>query len=157
MLVSTGRFWSKVDKQGEDECWTWIGSICSSGYGQMYVDGRLELSHRISWEMENGSIPKGMCVCHNCPGGDNRSCVNPNHLWLGTVGDNNRDIMHKGRWVPHNIRGESHGSAKLRGQDVREIRKLISGGMTQAWVAKRFGVARTTVRKIISGETWSHI
>ena len=91
------RFWEKVDKT--DDCWVWISSKISSkpnrGYGRIWVNGKPELAHRISWEIANGPIPKGMQVLHRC---DNPSCVRPDHLFLGTQRDNMQDSIEKGRW-----------------------------------------------------------
>ncbi len=84
------RFWKYVDKRGENECWNWKGLKYPSGYGRMrdlYV-------HRISYELNVAQIPKGLDVCHSC---DNTSCVNPKHLWVGTVADNMHDRDIKGR------------------------------------------------------------
>lgn len=98
------RFWSKVDKNGPiashapglGQCWIWTGST-SEGYGQINVgggDGRHDWAHRVSWEIHHGPIPDGLWVLHRC---DNPSCVRPDHLFLGTVADNNRDMIAKGR------------------------------------------------------------
>lgn len=88
------RFWLKVTKT--DKCWTWIGNHDSKGYGRIY-DLRTRtkrLAHRVSWELANGLIPEGMAVCHHC---DNPPCVRPEHLFLGTLDDNNKDRAAKGR------------------------------------------------------------
>lgn len=75
-------------------CWPWIGRLSHVGYGQIKQHYRTRHAHRVSYELNVGPIPEGMLVCHRC---DNRQCVNPDHLWLGTFGDNNRDRNAKGR------------------------------------------------------------
>lgn len=93
------RFWEKVDRRSPDECWWWTGSVGSHGYGQLADLGTVRTTHRLSWELHNGPIPKGegahgICVCHTC---DVRTCVNPGHLFLGTQRDNLKDMRDKGR------------------------------------------------------------
>lgn len=96
------RFWSNVDKSGD--CWLWIASGARPGYGQFRFNGRNQGTHRVAWQLVNGPIPKGLCVCHRC---DVKRCVNPDHLFLGTSADNNRDMAAKGRLV-HNNKGRTH-------------------------------------------------
>lgn len=99
------RFWRQVEKT--EDCWNCLTSTKSTGYGRISRNGRQDYMHRISWEMANGPIPDGLCVLHRC---DNPRCVRPEHLFLGTRGDNNRDTHTKGRWhyVP-----AGHGRRKV--------------------------------------------
>lgn len=87
------RFWAKVDKS--TDCWEWMGNIKEdSGYGSIKNGNTMDYAHRVSWTLHFGTIPKGLCVLHKC---DNRRCVNPNHLFLGTYKDNVQDMIKKGR------------------------------------------------------------
>lgn len=152
------RFWSKVDKRGPDECWEWQASGVS-GYGTIGVGGRAGgkvLAHRLSWELHSGPIPDseehhGTVVLHTC---DNRKCVNPAHLRLGTQSDNVRDMDAKGRRknTPHH--GEKHGNAKLTDEAVRFIRK---SNLPQKKLAEMFGVSKYPIYRIKSGKGWTHV
>jgi hypothetical protein len=79
---------------GATDCWHWCGVRNTFGYGRMTYEGRSQVAHRLAWIAWNGPIPDGMSVLHKC---DNRACVNPDHLWLGTYSDNLRDCWAKGR------------------------------------------------------------
>lgn len=147
------RFWHKVERRGDDECWPWLGSIGKQGYGFLYRgkgEGGMTTSHRASWLIHNGEIPAGMFVLHTC---DVRECVNPTHLYLGDVRDNARDAVARGR-VP---KGERAGSSKLRADDVAEIRRLAAEGVSQRVIAERFGVGRVQVSRIVNRHQWRHI
>jgi hypothetical protein len=109
LLPTTDRFWKKVDRRGERECWSWTAARNSCGYGSFW-DGRAVVqASRFSWQLENGPIPAGLYVLHSC---DNPPCVNPAHLFLGTQGDNVADRKAKGRrggCLPANKTHCNHG------------------------------------------------
>ena len=136
-------------------CWLWEGRDSGSGYGAFrYIDGKSWMAHRWSYAYHHGAIPDGMCVCHRC---DNPMCVNPEHLFLGSKGDNNRDAARKGRnrWKPdriHNLPvGERHYKAKLTTQDVEVI---IASGLKQKTLASIFGVSQAHISRLKLGESW---
>ncbi len=144
----TERFWKKTDQRSA--CWLWKGVQTHNGYG--HFDARLRgqryyRAHRYSYALHNGDIPARMLVCHTC---DNRFCVNPEHLYLGTSDDNNQEMMAKRR----HAHGENTYCAKLTEDDVRAIREE-TGGLTE--IGNKYGVDPTHIKRIISGEKWSHV
>ncbi len=144
------RFWQKVCKT--EGCWLWTGSKSRKGYGRIVrrVHGRRVIvpTHRISWEIHFGPVPANLGVLHHC---DNPACVWPDHLWLGTDADNNRDMVSKGR-DRHPRRDDKSSPAKLSGSTVHEIRHAyISGGHGQRGLARRFGVAQSTIWRAVAG------
>lgn len=149
-------FWSLVLKS--DYCWEW--QACRvSGYGNYRYEGRMQKAHRISWLLSFGPIPLDMCVLHRC---DNRSCVRPDHLFLGTVDDNNKDRANKGRSKgtfvsghchPASLRrGEKHWQAKLRDTDILEIKRLYSSGSRQKDLGIKFCIHSSTVSRIVRNQ-----
>src|SRR3990170_7379385 len=117
------RFFEKVEPITESGCWIWMASLNIYGYGRFRYKGRPSSAHRASWEMKYGYIPDGMNVCHKC---DIPSCVNPNHLFIGTRKDNMRDKVIKGRAKTGKQNGENNGFSKLTLKQVTEIRNLYS-------------------------------
>lgn len=93
---------------GVSECWHWRGVTNKFGYGRFSFAGRTQVAHRLSYETFRGPIPEGMSVLHRC---DNPSCINPEHLWLGTYSDNRRDCLSKGRWRVKQRKGKTFGEA----------------------------------------------
>jgi predicted XRE-type DNA-binding protein len=146
------RLWSKVDKSGE--CWIWKGST-ASGYGQIQHNGKMKRVHRLAWELENGEIPEGLEVLHNCPGRDNPLCVRLKHLWLGTHKENMHDRDNKGwNMAP---KGEASNFAKLTNQDVIKIRELYKQNITQNDLAEMFNVSKPNISMLVNHKTWRHI
>lgn len=99
------RFWAKVSAVPGRRCWLWTSALNGNGYGVFTVAGRSAAAHRVVWELIYGSIPSGMFVCHHC---DTPACCRPDHLFLGTAADNNRDRDQKGR----SARGDASGRRK---------------------------------------------
>lgn len=147
------RFWSRVSKT--DGCWIWTGAENNAhyDYGRIMIRGVRYSPHRLSWLLSHGAIPDGQYVCHSC---DNPRCVRPDHLFLGTLTDNNRDRAAKGRSAPN--RGEDNPFSKLSDADVAEIRRLYKPRKcSQRYLAERFGVSQGTIWQIVNGRYWSHI
>lgn len=145
-------FWSKVDKSGgEDACWIWTAYCYPAGYGHAWWNGRNELAHRVSYQLAKGEIPGGLMVLHNCPDGDNPSCVNPAHLWLGTTQENTADRDRKGR----KAHGERGGMHKLTHEQVAEARRMYAeGGISQREIGELFGVSQVAIGLIVRNVNW---
>ena len=146
------RFWDKVDIKGPDECWEWQAMKYTCGYGSIWVVDKHVPAHRLAWELENGPIPFGLWVLHHC---DNRSCVNPSHLFLGTRQDNIDDMVQKNRHAF--FKGEDNGMAKLTEKDVIEIRILLAKGETKQMIAKQFNVSEGPIYGISRNINWTHV
>jgi len=150
------KLWRYVTKHGRKvkyvrgRCWEWFGGTNNTGYGQIYAEGRFQLVHRISAELVNGPVPNGLCVCHSC---DNKLCVRPSHLFIGTRKDNLQDMTNKNR----RARGASMGMAKLDDGKVVRIRLLHKWGMTCADLSRKFGVTNGTMSAVLNRKTWRHV
>lgn len=130
-------------------CWEWTGA-CTRGYGAIRVAGRQEKAHRVAYEHLVGRIPAGQSVLHRC---DNRRCINPDHLFLGTALDNMRDREAKGR--ANRVHGERHHAAKLTADQVRTIRARAAEGSKA--LAREFGLNSRHVRAILTRNAWKGI
>ena len=138
-------------------CWEWKGAKRHFGHGDAQYHGKNYKAHRLFWELFKGEIPKGLCVLHSC---DNPPCCNPDHLFLGTVLDNNRDKKNKNRQA----KGESMGMAVLDDEKVRELRAAKREARAKGSrnfggpdFAYRFGVSLTAICAAASGKTWKHV
>lgn len=133
-----------------ETCWNWIGEKNMHGYGEIGINSKAVLAHRYAFESYISPIKNGMYVLHSC---DNRSCVNPGHLRLGTAADNLRDASLKGRL----IKGSSVAVSKLKEADIPEIRQLYKDGLTQEKISKKFGVTQSMIGRIVRKVWWRHV
>jgi hypothetical protein len=146
------KFWLFVDQPSPDACWEWQGKRYQNGYGCFAKQDRGELAHRVAYRLEVGD-PGQLMVCHRC---DNRSCVNPRHLFLGTARDNILDAAKKHRLRP--ARGEQAGKSKLSTDDVQQIRRLYAAGVCkQRELAERYSVSTKQVSVIVNRKQWAHL
>lgn len=186
------RFWSKVCRDGQvirpdlGQCWEWTASTDRKGYGQLMCQRvgapkRPERAHRISWLLAYDEDPE-LCVLHRC---DNRRCVRPEHLFLGTIADNNADMTAKGRHAPTPFtaadralgaarlprgdrhyartnperlaRGEAHPRTRLTAAQVTELRRQRSAGASLRCLAESFGISEPAVSAIALRRNWKHV
>lgn len=142
-------------------CWEipgrrWFVNANKKAYPKFQCEGKNWRANRLSYTISNGEIPEGMCVLHKC---DNPWCVNPNHLFLGTINDNNQDRENKGRGNS----GKKHPykpkpkTRTLTNEQVREVRSLINGGMSQRKVCAKCGINRGTLRCVLDGKTYQDV
>jgi hypothetical protein len=149
------RFLAKIKIKPETGCWEWTAGKYRDGYGAFGVGGRAggnKRAHRVSYELHRGPIPGGMLVCHRC---DNRICVNPEHLFLGTSADNLADMTIKGRRARVGHPGASNPSAKLTAEDAIAIRDAVDVPIDA--LMKRYDIGRSVVFGIRAGRLWAHL
>ena len=150
------RFWRQVDKRDPDECWEWAAKSKVDGYGVIGRGGRYGkkvLAHRLSWELHNGDIPEtngyhGTVVMHKC---DNRLCVNPNHLMLGTQGDNVKDMDDKGRRKTTATCGSKHHMTTITEEEAAQIYQME--GLYRI-IAEHYNCTLAVVKSIKRRITW---
>jgi hypothetical protein len=136
----------EIDENG---CWIWQKGKHKQGYGILTIKRKYMLSHRLSWEVFNGEIPKGLMVCHKC---DVPSCCNPEHLFLGTQKDNMGDANQKKRM---NDRKLGKRRNKLNYEQVQEIKKLNLQRVSRKDLREKYQVSQTCIAKILRGESWN--
>lgn len=135
----------------ENECWNWrLKSHHTFGYGRAFWKGKSYEAHRLSWIAFNGTIEKGLVVCHCC---DNSNCCNPIHLRLDTQKGNVKDMMKLKR---HQF-GSNHNKAKLNEEQVIKILELRKNGIMNHKIAKIFNVSVSTIERIVYGKGWCHV
>ena len=146
------RFMNYVHTIPFHSCWEWTGPKSPKGYGSF----ALTTAHRVAFSLfNNRDVPAGLYVCHKC---DNRTCVNPDHLFLGTPKDNFEDCRRKGRWRCASPKGERHHNAKLTGSQIQDIRRLLAAkNMTQKMIGEFYGVSQSMISCINLKQNWSHI
>lgn len=143
-------FWAKVCRGTADVCWPWTGSTDGKGYGKLHVRPKMWSAHRLAWKIHYGALDDNLSVLHRC---DNPRCVNPDHLFLGTVADNNADMRAKGR----HAHGEKQYRALLTADQVRSIRQKATDGTSLTEIARQMGVSRSSIGAIVRGKLWKHI
>jgi hypothetical protein len=143
------RFLAKVrpGDTSSNGCWQWIGATKGNGYGHMTIDSKNVPAHRASYILFVGPVPSKMDVCHTC---DNRSCVNPEHLFLGSRRQNMEDMAEKGR-------GSGGAKKHLTEAQVQEIRARLASGHSARKIALSMGLSPMTVSNIRSGKTWREV
>lgn len=148
------RFLSKVDRT--DSCWIWFGATQYSGYGRFWNGTKVTGAHQFSYKTYRGNIDKGFVVMHSC---DNPSCVNPDHLNVGTVKDNLQD-MHKkkrNRKLDTYTSGANHHGAKLTKDQVIEARLLYKqGGETWISLANKYNVSKRCMGGVLKNQTYKY-
>jgi len=143
------RFWPKVERKGADDCWPWLASLDTRGYGA--IGGgpgkTLRRAHRVAFELANGPLLPGQVVCHRC---DNRKCCNPAHLFVGTQRDNIMDMLAKER--RRTYKAEGNPNAKLNHEQAAQI-KAWSRPRKEALAV--FGIGPSVYNAIRRGEAWA--
>lgn len=145
-LLTTRRMQDRTKLVGD--CWVWRGAISkTSGYG--VAGPRAQSAHRYMWILTHGEPAAGLMVMHKC---DVRACINPAHLVLGTQQDNMDDMVAKRR----SSQGATHHKAKMTESDASLIKYLVECGVSQAKLAKLYGVTRQAVWRLMAGLSWRH-
>lgn len=143
-LTPLQRFENFVSPEPNSGCWLWDSAYVDHRYGVMWLDGRNQYAHRVSYMLHKGEIPQSSYVCHKC---DNPACVNPDHLFLGDARENALDCVRKGR---------RHGQT-LTVNQVAEIKKRLLGGESRTVLAREFSTTLKVIEGIAQGAKWKHV
>jgi HNH endonuclease len=152
MRPAEERFWRVTDKSSDDACWEYFGLQSTNGYGRFKIGKKNIRAHRYSYELHKGPIPDGLVVRHTC---DNKLCVNPAHLLVGTQADNMQDMVTRKRGGKS--QGSSHAYAKLSESDIPVIRALVDSGKSLSAVSRLYGVGVCAISNIAKRKSWKHI
>lgn len=140
------RFLRKVEKT--EPCWNWTGRLDIGGYGRFSIKGIWKKAHRTAYELYKGSIPEGLVVRHMC---NNRKCVNPAHLEVGSHKDNTTDMF---RTNPPDRTGDRSHAKKITQADADELRQWREFGYTQKDIGTAFGIGQPQVSSVLNGKYW---
>lgn len=153
------RIMASFEKKGPNECWPWIARLSRYGYGWLWIGRHVTPNrvhaHRFMFQLRYGRIPDGLQACHHC---DNRRCVNPHHVFLGTHKDNAQDRERKGRGNhratprPQN-RGTRNGNCRLKDDDIARLRQMSKDGFKGREIAETFKISLSGVYLILNGKT----
>lgn len=148
-------FWESV--RSGPKCWEWQGTKTHK-YGRFYIGRRMFRAHRVSWVIHYGPIPRGLLVCHSC---DNRPCVRPDHLFIGTAQDNTDDCVQKGRFYSPRIKdyahADRHGQAKLTSETAVAAFNEVALGASLVDTARKYGVTKNVIESLVRGLTWRSV
>lgn len=145
--MTLAEYMAEYTPQGlpEDSCWEWRGNLNDTGYGRVCHGSQVLNAHRVVAEMKYGKLPSHIVARHTC---DNRPCVNPAHIIIGTQ----RDNVHDMRW------GRSKNPIKkLTEQDVTKMRELYSSGVGTARLADMFNITRSHVWSVVTRRSWGYV
>lgn len=145
---------SNFSEKKSNGCVEYSGTIESTGYGSLRFKGKRYKAHRAAYIAHKGQIPKGLQVNHTC---DNKKCINPDHLWVGTQKENMDDMKNKGRDNRIGRKGSKSHMTKLTEDDVQLIRGKFINGASRAELSKEYKLSKTALRNILANESWQHV
>ena len=155
MNTLESRFWAKVNKTDDKECWNWTAHVLKSGYGWIAVGNKKSnFAHRVCAVLEGllSDLDSSLHVLHRC---DNRKCCNPSHLFIGTNADNVADRVSKNRSKSKPQPGELNGMAKLSATDIIDIRRFYAQGeISQSKLAKMYNTQQSNISRVVNNKRW---